>query len=111
MDDEQKLFSEEYMESFIDWGELIHCEDGSSYIDKRLKNDYLNFQLWYMQFKSKKLLDMAKLAAYRVVDTIYFPASDLDDREYIKKNIIKGIIFEILLIKKTGEFDCIDHLN
>ena len=100
-----KLFSEGFISSMIGWGELIHNEDGGSYIDPSRAPDFLNLEKWYSQFPAS-LLWLARIISIRALNNVNEITSQLKyDNEMIKNHMVKEIIFELNVMRHSGEIN------
>lgn len=110
LENEDELFSENFILDVIGWGENITDTNGNTTFENKMDSLNLNFKYWYSKFKSKRLLAIAMLAIQRSTSDLVFPLDlsyRIKHKDLIKAYLVKSIIFEIETMKKTGEYDSI----
>jgi hypothetical protein len=100
-----ELFTEEYLTMMIDWGGLVHTEDGSYYIDKNISPDVLCFEKWYLKFPVNQVW-VPKMLASKALKNLneYMLITDYDSNK-MKEILLKEIAFEYVFIKSSGDLD------
>ncbi len=102
-----ELFEESYLAMMIDWGSLVHTEDGSYYIDKNISPDVLCFEKWYLKFPANKVWVPQMLAAKALKNiNEYMLLADYDNTK-MRETLLKEIAFEYVFIKSSGELDAL----
>ena len=100
-----ELFEENFLTMMIDWGGLVHNEDGGYYIDKKISPDILCFEKWYLKFPANKVW-LPKMLAEKALKNLndYMLLTDFDNTK-MRDILLKEIAFEYIFIKSSGDLD------